>query len=440
MIPQEVCNFRGHVESITCVSEFEYNGNLTLVSSDSRGWIFWWDMKKRRPISVWRGHQASIISLFQASKNILISHSRDSDIKLWNISVYKNCNPAIPERDSTDGSNQVAEDDFHTKTNPAPEFKVIPVNALSYCNVAYSNGCLITPATTNSNNFDIYQLFANDDRLNEFTLDDLKLKRVSTSVDPVKLYERHSGRKALEENLDEGLQDMSKRGGFGIIMRIMWISSDTFYLGFESGHVLGLSIQFNEMYHEKITEVTTGSSKLVLNKEPKISVVYYSNESVPNPILSMAHSPDKSSVLCGSTSKYMYIHPTTKDETRGQREIFENLHHSGIQSISVKSGLIVVGFWSGYVKGYSLDFKQQFKYSSKLPQIECLESNESQAKESARSSMLKLTHCHIVNLDGLKINTQLMRPRLSRNDIRKKNLLVLGYSDGTIKILELFDK
>ncbi|CCE87020.1 Piso0_005554 [Millerozyma farinosa CBS 7064] len=440
MIPQEICNFRGHIESITCVSEFECSGNLTLVSSDSRGWIFWWDMKKRRPISVWRGHQASIISLFQASKNILISHSRDSDIKLWNLSDYKNCNPVIPERVSTNSSNQVADDDFHEKTNPAPEFKVIPVNALSYCNVAYSNGYLITPATTNSNNFDIYQLFANDDHLDESSLDDLDLKRVSASVDPVKLYERYSRHKPLEENLDEGLQDMSKRGGFGIIMRIMWINSDTFYLGFESGHILGLSIRFDEMFHEKITEVTTGSSKLVLNKEPKISVIYYSNASVPNPILSMAYSPDKNSVLCGSTSKYIYIHPTAKHETTGQSEVFENLRHSGIQSISVESGLTVVGFWSGYVKGYSLEFEQKFKYSSKLPQIECLESNEGQAKETAKSSVLKLTHCHIVSSGGIKSNAQLIQRRLSRNDIRKKNLLVLGYSDGTIKILELFDK
>lgn len=440
MIPQEICNFRGHIESITCVSEFDYSGNMTIVSSDCRGWIFWWDMKMRRPISVWRGHQASIISLFQASKNILISHSRDSDIKLWDLSNYKNCNPGIPEGVRTNISYQDAEDEFHTKTNPAPDFKVIPVNALSYCNVAYSNGYLITPASTNSNNFDIYQLFANDDHINESSLDDLNLRRVSTSVDPVKLYERYSGYKFFDENLDEGLQEMLKRGGFGIIMRIMWINSNTFYLGFESGHLLGFSIQFDNMYHEKTTRSTAMYSKLILNKEPKISVFYYSNASVPNPVLSLAYSPETNLVLCGSTSKYIYIHPTANHETTGQCRIFNNLRHSGIQSISVESGLIVIGFWSGYVKGYSLEFEQKFKYSSKLPQVGYLESNEGQTKETAKSSVLKLTHCHIVPLAGIKSKTEVIQRRLSRNDIRKKNLLVLGFSDGTIKILELPEK
>ena len=39
---------------------------------------------------------------------------------------------------------------------PLPENVVIPVNALNYCNVDYSNHHLITPATTDSNNFDLY--------------------------------------------------------------------------------------------------------------------------------------------------------------------------------------------------------------------------------------------------------------------------------------------
>lgn len=478
MEPHQVCSLRGHLNSITCTEPYDRDNEISLISADANGWIIWWDINTRRPYCVWKGHDSNIVTIRQIRDGLLLTHSKDSDIKIWDIVNFTKASQKMPDEkynevnffnfnESEKEENRRLTDELLGKF-PWPENVVIPVNALNYCNVAYFNDYLITPATTDSNNFDIYLIFTPTVHEKKSLESKLNLKRVVTNMDPLSLYKKTMMKAnkqiGIEFEIGHDDNEILKRDGFGIMMRILVVRSNLFYIGYESGHLIGFHIDFsgsrtipeklmiNENYNEQGSPQTSGLSglgqkskvfdKTIINREPKITIIYINNTCSPNPILSLEFDKYSNKIICGSTGKRLTVHdiPGSFESMNTHYESADyNLRHSGIQSLTLNSDLIVVGFWDGLIKGLDHNLEQVFKYNRKLPRIGILESNSGQAQQSEQPNNVKLStvkliepsHTTTINLKDYK---SLIKTKRS---ISNRKLLIASYDDGTITIFKL---
>lgn len=476
MKPIEVCSLRGHLNDITCTEPYYSAENVSLISADSKGWIIWWDINTRRPNCVWKGHDSNIVTIRQICNGLLLTHSKDSDIKIWDIEKFKDGSREMPAEkynsvqyfnvgDAEENDN-ILKNELLEKF-PLPEHTVIPVNALNYCNVDYSNYHLITPATTDSNNFDLYLIFKPSDQNDQSLEEKLNLKRVATSVDAWKLYKKTINHLNKEQGVESEIgneDDILKRDRFGIMMKVMFVGDDLFYIGYESGHLIGFHIDFSGVTNNEKKEPTPHSTKpnknvsglsgllgskskksfdrTIINKDPEIKVVYINDSCSPNPILSLEVDKVGNRIICGSTGKQLTFHeiPHEFSHFREAKDCESyNLRHSGIQSISVNHSLLVVGFWDGIIKGYNRDINEVFKYSKRLPRIDVLESNNGQVQPHERESSMRLCTTKLVMpKETLKVSTKDYKSLIKRKrDITTANLLISSYYDGTITIFKI---
>lgn len=477
MQPIEVCSLRGHLNDITCTEPYYVAENVSLFSADSKGWIIWWDINTRRPNCVWKGHDSNVVTIRQICDGLLLTHSKDSDIKIWDLQIFEGGSREMPDKkyntvlyfnvdSDVEESNNILKNELLEKF-PLPDNVVVPVNALNYCNVDYSNYHLITPATTDSNNFDIYQIFKPSDQIGQSLEERLNLKRVASNVDPWKLYKKaiHHLNKELGVEFEIGNEDdILKRDRFGIMMRILFVRDDIFYIGYESGHLIGFYIDFSGVSEIKnktaTTDATSPSTKAsglagllgskskksfdrtIINKDPEIKLVYISDSCSPNPILSLEFDKAGNRIICGSTGKQLTFHEIPKDFsqfTEAKDCENYNLRHSGIQSISVNHGLLVVGFWDGLIKGYNRDLDEVFKYSKRLPRINVLESNNGQVQPREQESCMKLcTTKLVIPKERVAVSSNDYKSLIKRKrDITTTNLLISSYYDGTITIFKI---
>ena len=472
----ELCTLRGHLNDITCTEPYNIGGKVSLFSADSKGWIIWWDINTKRPNCVWKGHDSNIVTIKQICNGLLMTHSKDSDIKIWDIENFKSGNREMPAEKYNNvqyfSINRDGENENNISSNelleifPTPENVVIPVNALNYCNVDYSNHHLITPATTDSNNFDLYLIFKPSHLTGDSLEENLNLKRIAANVDPWKLY-----RKAISQlNKDQGVEfeignenDILKRDKFGIMMKVIFVSDDIFYIGYESGHLIGYYIDFsgainNENEGTKLKSVKPDRNvsglaglfgdkvksfdKTIINKDPLIKIIYVNDSCSPNPIISLAYDNEQNKIICGSSGKQLTFHKVPKEfsqinDTKDCESY--NLRHSGIQSVSINNSLLVVGFWDGLIKGYNRDLKEVFKYCKRLPRIDVLESNSGQLQPREQQNRIKLCTVKLITLnesDVVKSNDYKSLIKRKR-DITTNNLLILSYYDGTITIFKV---
>ncbi|KAI5950260.1 ASA1 [Candida jiufengensis] len=274
---------RSHQSSITYI--LPINNNI-IFSADQNGYIIKWNLSIKRPILKYKAHNDSITTLILLQNKYIISHSRDSTIKVW---LDDEC-----------------------------KFEMA-VNALNFSNIIlFKDEYLITPSTIDSNNLDIYKLTVKNEEWN--------LSRLISNFSCFQLLDKNPI-ESNENNL-KGRQD------FGIIMKIYLIESIV-YIGFESGDVIGLEITIPE---SKI--ITNQNSKTIINKELKLSLIYHNSTTVPNPIISLSSLDGY--LVSGSTNKKVIIHKSPPEILK-----FSN---SGTSSILSYNNKLILGFWNGVIE------------------------------------------------------------------------------------------
>lgn len=476
MKPIELCTLRGHLNDITCTEPYYIGGRVSLVSADSNGWIIWWDINTRRPNCVWKGHDSNIVTIRQICNGLLLTHSKDSDIKVWDVKNFKCGSREMPAEKYNNvqyfSTDRDGEKDNNILKNelleafPLPENVVIPVNALNYCNVDYSNHHLITPATTDSNNFDLYLIFKPSHRTDESLEANLNLKRIAANVDSWKLYKKTITQLNKEQGVEFEIgneNDILKRDKFGIMMKVLFVRDDIFYIGYESGHLIGYHIDFsgatnNDNEGTKLDSVkpdknvsglagllgnkTKSFDKTIINRDPHIKIIYMNDSCSPNPIISLVYDNKENKIICGSTGKQLTFHkiPEEFSQFNNAKDCERyNLRHSGIQSVSSNNSLLVVGFWDGLIKGYDRDLNEVFKYCKRLPRIDVLESNSGQLQLREQQNSIKLCTVKLIKpneTDVVKSNDYKSLIK-DKRDITTTNLLISSYYDGTITIFKV---
>lgn len=402
-LPRLLLSLRGHSLLISCGI---FLGE-SLISADVSGTVYIWDLNTKRPRKTWKAHDSNII-LLEIIGGTLITHSRDSSIRFWDIN-----SSGIP-----------------------PQYEEFPVNSLNFCNVSISSASvLLTPSTVDSNNFDIY-------KFEKVTTPDLKFSRLVHNVDPFQLYQR--ALKTLPfEIIDGGSDDVSKRDKFGIMMRTVWVNDSIFYIGYESGHVLGFHIDIPLSSASLTTTKTpTSTTTSLINKSTSVKLIHISDNLVPSPILSLTYNPKNNAIIAGSASKNILVLPIPNDTNILKEDIKVSLaesdcnifllKYSGLSQISVLENTICVGFWNGYVKGFDSEtFQEQFKLEKNLPMINLNDENESR-----RLKLCTISTKDEIQVDYLVNMTQKEIIR-ARRDISSKSLLALGYENGLISLYEV---
>lgn len=398
--PRLSFSLRGHSLQVTCSIYLD----SSFISADASGYVFWWDLNLKRPKRQWKAHESHVLLLIYVKEfDILLTHSRDSSIRFWFLS----------ETDEKSSN---------------PPFKELPVNSLNFCNVSLiSSRYLLTPSTVDSDNFDIYDLNLAD------SSSSLNFTRLVHNANPWELYLK--AMKTLPIPLDD---DISKRDKFGIMMRTVWVDEHTFYVAYESGHVIGYNIEY---LTSKLTNLERGStnSTSLLNKGPKINVFHISDKLKPSPIISLTYEKSNNRIITGSASKSIQILeiPSSHQSLTEDENILILLKYSGLSQISMlEPDTIVVGFWNGIVKGYQSHLKldEVFKLEKNLPMIDVNDESQSQRLKlssiSCKGAIKEETGAVAVVAPSQK---DLLR---SKRNVSNKILMAIGYENGLINMYE----
>lgn len=424
-------SLRGHRAPISCISTYD----AIVASGDRDGWIVLWDVTSRRPRALWKAHDGNINTLKKTPEGLL-SHGRDNCVRIWSVEQHD------LEQCSRDPS-QLSDPTGRLHSPPNLE---IPVNSLNFCDVDYCNGLLATPASQDSNNFDIYKISTQ-----------FSLQRIVTNYS--------YGTSAVSST--------ASRGDDGIIMRLLFANENLLLVGYESGAVRGFSLKTES------AERTSANEKLIINKDTRLKCVLDSEGHKPLPVLSMVisdgilytgsaskkllvynlqnlidqsggvarHRPPSakaamvsseasfpkskgglSALLANATPNVPKLEELTEEEepTASTPEESINLRHYGIQSLAVTHNTLVAGFWDGVIKGYNKQFEEQLRLERPEEAITAEEDEKEVAKPSKKSLCLGVWQPQ-------PLSEELGRKALIR---RKKTptdcLLLIGYGDGLI--------
>lgn len=387
--PQQQFSLRYHKASISYILPIS---SRYIYSADQSGLVIKWDLQIRRPKLQWQAHKDSILTILQWHQYI-VTHSRDSTIKVWLEDVL--------------------------------QFEM-PVNALNYTNIVlYRDNYLITPATLDSNNVDVYKLKQHPIEVSRvianFSIFELVNKtrtnmHANMAGDGVDVNVKYADEIGIDDK-----DNMQGRQDFGIIMKMLVIDM-TIYIGFESGDIVGLHLEVPE------SKLTRGSnSTLLINREPRLKLEYQNTLLVPNPVISLANL--NGLLVSGSTGTKVVIH---SDPTRTVK-----FHLSGIHSIQTYHDRLVIGFWDG-----AIEYKGEI-IQRPLPQIKGgLDSNsngDDENEEENLKSNVKLTSMTLSNFgnssssDTAKVQ-HVRKPKYSEMVKGKlmSDAFFAGYEDGTI--------
>lgn len=384
---QQEFTLKGHGVLVTASCVFSED---TLVSGDENGWIIQWNMFTRRPTGVWRGHQERIISIIAIDAGHLLTHGRDSRIRIWQMNDQKSLSSELNFRDENE--------------YPMPTFHEIAVNSLNFCNVSYWENRLVTPATLNSETVDVYLVFVDGE---------FKPRRLVKLFDGFKVVGTKDndgfGGLEFEEEPDPG-----KRDGFGIVMRLHVVGKNEFVVGYENGVVLGVLMD-------------DSGSQLTLN--------FVENSMVPNPVTWMGLSiSDRKILTYGSTTKKLCIYWCDSNSKK-----ILDVGNSGIQLVCMALEsplLLVVGFWNGLIRAInSSDGSTVFKLSRKVPMIETVETNvgREQTEMPRASPYIKMTGMvPIAKITATGNNSSVINYRTRVRMKTDGERLVVTYEDGSI--------
>lgn len=440
---------RGHEGSISSMELFYLPTSLSyisgadhyqflkpsLLSGDSLGIITWWDLTSKRFLARWQAHgnldsntPKEITSLQQLGLTwssardgieipiidkdwfgCFLSHGKDGEINIWRLFEPISC-----------GKYGINSQPFSSFRDLKPIFQM-PVNMINFSNVTMVGNLLATPATQNSNNFDIYIIPTPADN-NKIGILEGKLKRVLKDVDVSKYLDGSTPR------------EPNKRGGFGIVMKLIWLNSSHLSVGYESGNIVVYEITpEKEEYHIRIVSV-----------EPIHS---------PEPVTALYYDRTRHILLSGSSTDKLGI-TKLKNTSELDSTHMCRIKHRGIGDLCVSTdGIIGLVTWDGYARFYQYDrdftdIKFAFKVKRKMPSISNTNPNDDIRQEDflhpQKSAVVKYSrtqynYAHLKEEDKIEYNNgmskNLIRRRLERNF--DNHWLLIGYKDGCIAVYSL---
>ncbi|RCK64875.1 ASTRA-associated protein 1 [Candida viswanathii] len=328
-----------------------------LYTADSTGFLIKWDLTTRRPVSSWQAHTDTVLTI-SSLQGRLLTHSRDNTIKVW------------------DNTTCVME---------------VPCNALNFSNVVVLHDeVLITPASINSNNVDVYRV----------TLA-WGITRLMADVNVHLLVE--TGVVFTDE--------VGSRNDYGIIMK-MHVLDDVVYVGFESGDVVGLQLVLPQA---TVKNSSANNDTLVINQSAKLVVKYHDATHVPNPVISLLSF--KGSLVSGSTTNKVVVHTYPPEVLK--------VEHSGVQAILNDADKdLIIGFWNGEIRC------GETRIHRDVPMV------QNSSADDRSKSVKKLTFMALLEPkedeegvgDGKNKYSLLIRAK----KLLTATILLVGYEDGSI--------
>lgn len=447
-----LATLRLHCSSITNIETFYIPSSLTfklddsgaeqfplfnpsLITADESGVLIWWNMATRRPLGIWKAHDDAILTVKQLGlrwKSVstcdanapetnqsfgqLLTHSKDGTIKIWKLIDILNFESL--EFTYTGLLKKKLADDISSVMPPL--LFEMPVNNLNFSNIDINfSGLQITPATTESEGFDIYSVDLTQSEEHQ------KLRRL------VQNYKLRTENEV--KNQDVGVAenaDLTKREGTGVIMKIAWLDKDQFAIGYESGKLVIFRL-FSKCGEFRAEEILIDDSL------------------VGNPITSITFDKVHNKLLWASTGSKVCI----LNLNELTPNIFE-LKHKGVSDIAVDTSTNSVGIitWDGYVRFYDYCENDILKFVSKtrrrVPAIstskEAVEFNNDTTQNNAvdmqRASVVKFTIKQVdpsQNKLGQIVYTNGRCKNLvkrNRENIYGERWMFVGYHDGNVSI------
>lgn len=467
-------SLRGHKAPISCIARYDDN----LVSADRDGWIILWNLRTKRPYAVWKAHEGHILTLKQTAMGLL-SHGRDSNIRLWSLNSASigNCS----KETSIIASKT---------TPPTPHFEEVPVNSLNFCNVEFWNlgslssdatsGLVATPATVDSDNFDVYKVTN--------TKGDFSIQRI---VENFSVGNAEIQKGAVEEVNSPELSLQLR--GHGIIMRLLFVAENLLFVGYESGAIFAFKLE------QKVIDNVSGKNRTIVNNDVKVQLVMALLGHTPLPVLSLEYDSKRQILYSGSASKKLLCLDVSKlvktagtiAVTTGQgkdveskfdefkfndkdvhkmansavsvapklnkwglpekasstekvtetlsensstsalqlltspKQTFNNLKHYGIQNIQVFEMGYVAAFWDGVIKAYNHNSEQIFELERAEEAIKPSQLNE--LSGSAKKSLC----IYAWNAGPSQQVSHIAET--ARRLLIHESLLFVGYTDGLIR-------
>ncbi|ORY16787.1 WD40-repeat-containing domain protein [Clohesyomyces aquaticus] len=116
--------FRGHSAHIHSVQIVRQNTRL--LTGDADGWIVYWKLESKRPVAVWKAHDAAILGTAEWGFDKIITHGRDHALRIWQLRATDE--PNLSSLLPADGSSA---------HRPKPWLlHSLPVNTLNFCKFA----------------------------------------------------------------------------------------------------------------------------------------------------------------------------------------------------------------------------------------------------------------------------------------------------------------
>lgn len=416
-------SLRGHKAPIACVCRTQHGP----ASADRNGWVIVWDLGTRRPRGFWKAHDEQIITMVETDLG-LMTQGKDSAVRFWKLDLL-----SVESDLAYMGKEGL----------PKPKSEEVPVNTLNFCNVDYCSGMLATASTTDSENFDIYELLK--------------------PGEPFALRRIVQGYAVGTKSHDE-----TKRDGEGIIMKLRFVSSSLLFAGYESGTVKGFSLE------DVSTTKASATELLVLNKDFKVREVFSYSGHSPQPVLSLEYDATKQNLYTGSASKKLIVvsigdlllnkssqkrstdpNPTPQEPPqksgglslllgRPKIELIEedsepvecpilthNLRHAGILNIQIGVCIHIV-FWDGVVKSYTKSLEEVGRNERQVARIQL------KAPDAEVSSPTTKALC--VSLIGPETNHKQATSKkelIKLRKLRKDSLMYIGYGDGLLSAYTL---
>lgn len=367
-----------------------------LLSSDESGKVILWDLTILRPIAEIQAHESQILTIRQLGIRddivdsdyfgLVLTHGRDHIIKIWRL--------------------------FDDKGGVAfKKVYEIPVNALNFSNVDVYDGFLITPNTINSNTFDIYDI----NYISKENGDETRLKRLFESVDVFKKASMTNKFEEFNVKRDDE-DDVNRMDKFGIIMKLLFINDNRVFIGYESGHVALIELDFTSQIFK---------------------IISISNHHFPNPVLSLTYDRGNSTVLSTSIDSNIISHNTTT----GESTVFKLEKFGKISDIVSHEDKYVLSSWNGFIRFYEMNHdKKEFEYVSSFKKPKGLLIGDLNVIGNINEES-GIEKNKIVKPNSLAINIQSeIDPQIKRlygrRDVKsiETSYLAVGYDDGTITL------
>lgn len=405
--------------------------NPSFITADESGILIWWNIATRRPLGIWKAHDDAILTVKQlglkwhsssvSNANVpetndsfgqLLTHSKDGTIKIWKLIDILNYESL--EFTYTGLLKKQLSDDICSVMPPL--LFQMPVNNLNFSNIDINfMGFLITPATIESEGFDIYVLDITQQEEHK------KLRRL------VNNYQLRND--SENETVDHEVKtDLTKRKGTGVIMKIIWLNEDQFAIGFESGELA-------------IFRLSSNLGEFIVENKLKNDML------VGNPITAISFDRIQNRLLWASTGSKLCILNILE-----LTPFVVELKHKGVSDIAVDSSSVGLITWDGYVRFYDYCDDGTLRFASKTrrraPAIstskEAIEFNDENTRINAmdiqRASVIKFTMKQVDPAQNKLAKVFYTNGRCknvvkrNRENIYGEQWMFVGYHDGNVSI------